>query len=161
MSFLVVDVINLSFFSGWRHKRHTWCRFYVFSMTSPSFRAQQQESIFVLKTRRQSATLELLIGFLAFVVRKSWPKNNKLINPQMSFYQRSGVAAVVLNVATWVQANHSSALASRRQALQVHRHVESRRNHRRQSASSTCEPSEFSRTGATDGRWVRTSCGRG
>ena len=43
-----------------------------------------------------------------------------------------GVAAVVLNVATRVQANYSSALASRRQALQVHRHVESRRNHRRQ-----------------------------
>ena len=43
-----------------------------------------------------------------------------------------GVAAVVLNVATRAQANHSSVLASRRQALQVHRHVESRRNHRRQ-----------------------------
>jgi len=40
-----------------------------------------------------------------------------------------GVVAVVLNVATWVQANHSSALASRRRTLQVHRHVVSGRNH--------------------------------
>jgi len=43
-----------------------------------------------------------------------------------------GVVAVVLNVATWVQANHSSALASRRRAFQVHRHVVSRQNHSRQ-----------------------------
>jgi len=43
-----------------------------------------------------------------------------------------GAVAVVLNVAKWVQANHSSAQASRRRTLRVHRHVVSRRNRSRQ-----------------------------
>jgi len=43
-----------------------------------------------------------------------------------------GVVAVVLNIATWVQVNHSLVLASRRQTLQVHHHVVPSRNHSHQ-----------------------------
>jgi len=47
-------------------------------------RAQpRDESIslkFSLETRRESESFEHLINFLEFLVRKLWPKNNKLIN---------------------------------------------------------------------------------
>jgi len=53
-------------------------------MTSLGPGPQPQEAIFCLfplmKPRRQSVSLEPLIGFLAYVVRKLRRKNNKLIN---------------------------------------------------------------------------------
>jgi len=35
---------------------------------------------FLLETRLESKSLELLIDFLRFYVQKVWPKNNKIIN---------------------------------------------------------------------------------
>jgi len=52
--------------------------------------------------------------------------------PPSNLCNGPGVVAVVLNVATWVQVNHSSALASRRRTLQVHHHVVSHQIHSRQ-----------------------------
>ena len=71
------EVMDLSFFMGDVILRVALGFFWL---TPSSSGPQRQGVTFVSlkKNRRNSASFELLIGLLVFVVRKLWPKNHKL-----------------------------------------------------------------------------------